>query len=284
MGDAVNIAARLEDASEAGEILVGPASYRATASSFEFDALPPIRLKGKGQPVPVYRLRSVRPRRDRTSDGFVLAFEGRHSARLPCPVHAVRSGAPALTIVGQPGFGKSRLLRELRGELGSRWRWLEVAALTHRSSATYAVLHDLFDEVLGAPRGADADRLAMAFARRLAIHMGETTNDIGASLRRFRDLAPISGDDWVLSGLTPRRDPAASPSRGRALRYSGNWNPDGDLHRGFSAGRISSSIGLLADIVAKGLLPGATLVVTSRTDAPRVEACWTPCGEAGKSG
>ncbi len=174
MGDAVNIAARLEDASEAGEILVGPASYRATASSFEFDALPPIRLKGKGQPVPVYRLRAVRQRRERTSDGFTLAFEGRHK-ELDSLAHAVRSGNPALTIVSQPGFGKSRLLRELREKLGSRWRWLEVAALTHRSSATYAVLHDLFDEIVGAPPGADADTLATA--DHLAINMGETAEE-----------------------------------------------------------------------------------------------------------
>ncbi len=270
MGDAVNIAARLEDASEAGEILVGPASYRATASSFEFDALPPILLKGKAQPLPVYRLRSARQRRERAVDEFTLAFEGRQR-ELGCLVHAVQSGAPALAIIGQPGLGKSRLLHELQRQLGSRWPWLEVAAMTHRSNATYAVLHDLFDEVLGVPRGVDADQLAMALAGHLAIHMGGTADEHGPYLRRFRGLPPISGDDRVLSGLTPE-----------AIRQH--------LHRAVAALLASvtigtrtviciedlhwadvSSIGLLADIVARGLLPGATLIVTSRTDASRVD-------------
>ena len=174
MGDAVNIAARLEDASNAGEILAGPASYRATASSFEFEALPPIPLKGKGQPLPVYRPLSARQRRE--ADLGWLHPRVRRStqgARRPRSRRPVRR-RPALTIVGQPGLGKSRLLRELRRELGSRWRWLEVAAMTHRSSATYGVLHDLFDEIIGAPPGADADKVAMALADHLSIHLSQT--------------------------------------------------------------------------------------------------------------
>ena len=270
MGDAVNIAARLEDASEAGEILVGPASYRATASSFEFDALPPLLLKGKAQPLPVYRLRSARQRRDRAVDEFTLAFEGRQR-ELGCLVHAVQSGAPALAIIGQPGLGKSRLLRELQRQLGSRWPWLEVAAMTHRSNATYAVLHDLFDEIIGAPRGADAHQLAGALAKHLAIHMGGTVDECGPYLRRFRGLPPISGDDRVLSGLTPEAIRQHLHRAVAALFASVTIGTRTvicieDLHWA-----DSSSIGLLADIVAKGLLPGATLVVTSRTDASPVD-------------
>jgi class 3 adenylate cyclase len=270
MGDAVNIAARLKDASEAGEILVGPASYRATASSFEFDALPPIPLKGKGQPLPVYRLLSARQRSARTSDSFTLAFEGRHK-ELDCLVNAVRSRAPAVTIVSQPGLGKSRLLRELRQELGSRWPWLEVAAMTHRSSATYAVLHDLFDEIIGAPPGADADKVGIALADHLAINMGETAEEHGPYLRRFRDLPPITGDDGVLSGLAPevirqRLHRAVVALFATVAIGTRTVICIEDLHWA-----DSSSIELLVDIVAKGLMPGATLVVTSRIDASRVD-------------
>lgn len=50
-GDTVNVAARLEGASETGEILVGPATSRLTAESFEFEALAPIALKGKRRAV-----------------------------------------------------------------------------------------------------------------------------------------------------------------------------------------------------------------------------------------
>lgn len=60
-GDAVNLASRLEDVSERGEILVGPDTYRLAAPLFEFDALAPVRVKGKAEPVAVYRLRGLKP-------------------------------------------------------------------------------------------------------------------------------------------------------------------------------------------------------------------------------
>src|SRR5438874_10207031 len=56
MGDAVNLAARLEDASSVGEIFVGPATYRLTKQLFDFEPVPPLTLKGKEAPVEVRRL------------------------------------------------------------------------------------------------------------------------------------------------------------------------------------------------------------------------------------
>src|SRR5205823_175045 len=56
MGDAVNLAARLEDASSTGEIFVGPSTYQQTAHAFDFEKIPPLSLKGKEQPVQVHRL------------------------------------------------------------------------------------------------------------------------------------------------------------------------------------------------------------------------------------
>src|SRR5438105_6644475 len=56
MGDAVNLAARLEGASSNGEIFVGPNTYQQTAHAFEFEKIPPLDLKGKEAPVQVHRL------------------------------------------------------------------------------------------------------------------------------------------------------------------------------------------------------------------------------------
>ncbi|MBN2079245.1 MAG: adenylate/guanylate cyclase domain-containing protein, partial [Spirochaetes bacterium] len=56
MGDAVNLASRIEGASEKGQILVGPDTYRATENDFEYRTLPPVILKGKAEPVPVYEV------------------------------------------------------------------------------------------------------------------------------------------------------------------------------------------------------------------------------------
>jgi class 3 adenylate cyclase len=56
MGDAVNLAARLEQASSDGEILVGPATYRLTKQLFDFEPIALLTLKGKEAPVEVHRL------------------------------------------------------------------------------------------------------------------------------------------------------------------------------------------------------------------------------------
>ena len=60
MGDAVNLAARLRDAAGDGDVWVGAETHRATAAEFAFEALEPLRLKGKANPQPVFALRSSR--------------------------------------------------------------------------------------------------------------------------------------------------------------------------------------------------------------------------------
>jgi class 3 adenylate cyclase len=59
-GDAVNVAARLEQAAEAGAILIGPKTHRLVHSAAEVEAVEPLILRGKSEPVPAFRLVSLR--------------------------------------------------------------------------------------------------------------------------------------------------------------------------------------------------------------------------------
>src|SRR5262249_29259331 len=61
MGDAVNLASRLKDASSHGEIWVGQETYRQTRNAFEFASLPPLTLKNKADPVSAWAVHSVVP-------------------------------------------------------------------------------------------------------------------------------------------------------------------------------------------------------------------------------
>ena len=56
IGDTVNVAARLQDLSERGKIVVGPDTYRLTASIFEFESIGPTPVEGKSDPISIYRL------------------------------------------------------------------------------------------------------------------------------------------------------------------------------------------------------------------------------------
>ena len=75
-GDAVNVAARLEQAAGEREVLLGELTYRLVRDDVEVEQVEPLELKGKSEPVPAYRLIGVREdvRRGRTA---------RHAARRP---------------------------------------------------------------------------------------------------------------------------------------------------------------------------------------------------------
>jgi class 3 adenylate cyclase/tetratricopeptide (TPR) repeat protein len=117
-GDAVNVAARLEQAAQPGEILVGEETLRLTRDAVEVEALEPLEVKGKAQPVAAYRLCSVSG-----EEGFSRHLEAamvgrkRELDRL-CDAYEQAVGdrsCQLFTILGVAGVGKSRLAAEFLG-------------------------------------------------------------------------------------------------------------------------------------------------------------------------
>ena len=112
-GDAVNVAARLEQAASPGEILVGEPTFRLVRDAVSAQPVAPLDAKGKSHPVPAYRLTRVHaaaPARVRRLD---IPMVGRES-ELVLLRELLATARPALaTVVGEPGVGKSRLAAEL---------------------------------------------------------------------------------------------------------------------------------------------------------------------------
>jgi class 3 adenylate cyclase len=121
-GDAVNVAARLEQAAEPGTIVLGSRTAEAVGGAFELGTPFELDAKGKAAPVAAQRLVRalglIRPRGIRSG---ALAFVGRDTElELLRAIyrHAVEQGEPHLvTLMGDAGVGKTTLVREL-------WRWL----------------------------------------------------------------------------------------------------------------------------------------------------------------
>lgn len=118
LGDVVNVASRLESASEPGEILVGEKTWRETRDVFEFDEGEVMEVPGRAEPVRVRRIMGVRGGRrggpsaaDRTRP---LVGRSEELERLRTAWAAAREGETVrLLVVGEPGVGKTRLLEEL---------------------------------------------------------------------------------------------------------------------------------------------------------------------------
>ncbi|MEP6602557.1 MAG: adenylate/guanylate cyclase domain-containing protein [Spartobacteria bacterium] len=193
MGDAVNLAARLEDASVTGEIFVGPNTCRATAKLFDFEALPPLNLKGKEEPVQVHRLIGLKamPARGRGIEGLQAPLVGREVelARIRealAHLHDGRGGA--LSILGEAGLGKSRLLEEARKLAGDKTRWAEGRALSYTAGQSYWLVRELIFNLLGI--NADAAPVVMAEALRANLQplFGEKLDEIFPYLARLLEL------------------------------------------------------------------------------------------------
>ena len=123
-GDVVNTASRLQNVAPTGTIVVGEAAHHATAGVFEYEELPPVTVKGKAEPLAIWR--PLRPRsvigvdpREQQRTTFVGRAD--ESATLRQVFRKMeqyrdqlaRAGSPQLvTVIGEPGVGKTRLIRE----------------------------------------------------------------------------------------------------------------------------------------------------------------------------
>jgi class 3 adenylate cyclase/ATP/maltotriose-dependent transcriptional regulator MalT len=115
-GEAVNIAARLQQQAEPNEILVGPGARRLAAAAIELDPVGIRHLRGREEPLPVWRVVCAREEGERPQPAVGAAMVGRDTElellrnTSERTVRARR--AHLFTIYGEPGVGKSRLARE----------------------------------------------------------------------------------------------------------------------------------------------------------------------------
>ena len=121
-GEAVNLAARLQQAAEPGEILVGERTFRAVEPLARTVAPRSLRVKGRAGPVTAYAVERMAPvgsyRRRRRAFGPFVGREAELTLIRSLVERAVEHARPHLiTIIGEPGIGKSRLLEEAVVEL-----------------------------------------------------------------------------------------------------------------------------------------------------------------------
>ena len=148
-GDAVNIAARLEQAAEPGAILVAERTADATAHSFRFEA--PAQLEVKGRNVPVSARRLVGPTPEGAAPGSLhaplLGRDRELRALHGLLDEAIRTGKPSVGLVfGPAGIGKTRLIREFLDQAQARVPELRVLRGRCRSTGhgiTYWALGEI---------------------------------------------------------------------------------------------------------------------------------------------
>ncbi len=113
-GDAVNVAARLEAAAEPGEVLIGQPTLDLVRDAAEVGQVQVLELKGKAEPVPAYRLISVRDMpQHRPAPRFVGRERELAAVRDAWERVQAEKRCELVTIIGDAGVGKSRLVAEV---------------------------------------------------------------------------------------------------------------------------------------------------------------------------
>jgi class 3 adenylate cyclase/tetratricopeptide (TPR) repeat protein len=140
-GDAVNVAARLEQTAEPGEIVLGAQTFSLVRHAVDAEPLEPRLLKGKSERVLCYRLRSIAAGAAALPRRLDVEFVGRDAelevlaAKFERAVS--RRACELATVVGEPGVGKSRLARALVARLSPRATVLSGRCLPYGEGITF---------------------------------------------------------------------------------------------------------------------------------------------------
>jgi class 3 adenylate cyclase/tetratricopeptide (TPR) repeat protein len=223
IGDAVNVAARLQAAARPGSVTVGEETYRATRESVHYIAVTePLMLKGKREPVQAWEAldgrEDVHPELS-PAKSAQAPFVGRGAelAQLHELLRRVgtRNAAHMATMIGEPGVGKSRLLRQFESELSD-----EVVrrgrCLPYGSSIVYWPLGEVIRtecEIL------ETDPPALAWAKlseRIGV-LGEPDGEPRSTAARAAVIGRVLGIEGPDAGASPEEE---DPAQAREIFFA----------------------------------------------------------------
>jgi class 3 adenylate cyclase len=151
-GDVVNTAARIQSSAPVNGVAVGEQTYRTTRHIFEYDALQPVAVKGKAEPVALWQAKAIRDRygSDSVIREYKTPFIGRELEK-PLLIGiferaAQQRSVQLVTIVGEPGVGKSRLAAELFEYIDAKpglVRWRQGRSLPYGEGITFWALGEI---------------------------------------------------------------------------------------------------------------------------------------------
>jgi class 3 adenylate cyclase len=204
MGDAVNLAARMEQTAVAGSLQVTEATYHAVRNRVEAEALGPIAVKGKDLPVAAYRIRRVLPAGSDPGERGPLVGREEEVATLGQALDTLHRGIGGVVVlVGEAGLGKTRLIAELRrmaeGTIGTEF-WLESRGVSYDSVRPMALIMQRIHQLYGLEAGATPDEIRRAVspmheARPEIVDEMVATIDAGLTARRAGDDDAVGGSE-----------------------------------------------------------------------------------------
>ncbi len=197
-GDAVNTAARLEQAAGSREVLLGDLTYRLARDQIDVEEVEPLTLKGKAEPVPAYRLRSVATVDQavrRRNDAPMIGREKEMAALTDLYARAVEAGSCELaTVVGDAGVGKSRLIAEFTAGAAADARVIRGKCLPYGDGITFWPLREAARDAAGI--GVDEGAASALEKLRATIEIDEVVDRLASVMGLSSTPYPVPEIQW----------------------------------------------------------------------------------------
>ena len=167
-GDAVNVAARLEQAAGDGEVLLGEATAELVRDAVDTEPAGELELRGRGRPVRAFRLAGVRERGG--DPGRLAPLVGRERELALLREALERSGdrCELVTLLGAAGLGKSRLVAELESSLDGTATVVTGRCLSYGEGLTFWPVREVVEALAGIDDADSLDEAQAALERLLS--------------------------------------------------------------------------------------------------------------------
>ena len=203
VGDSTNLAARVEQHAEPGQVFLSRETKDIIRDYFEYESVGEMSLKGKSEPQPIYRLASEYPHvRNRFEAGLVRGVTelvGRHReiSELRTIFDKVKSGeAQILDVVGEAGIGKSRLAYEFKESLGQEAGFLTGLCMQYGGNINFLPVIDIVKAAFGIGHEMNEEEAEKRIE-------GRTKGELAGMVPFYRSLLSLKVEDPRFQSLQP---------------------------------------------------------------------------------
>lgn len=198
-GDPINVAARMETTAAPGTVLITADTHKHIRHVFETQAQGLVRVKGKAEPIEVFRVLKLREAANAPGDGrgAPVSLRGRAAelAELGVVFEDLRAGKGApVALIGETGLGKRRLLAHARAAHAQDSAWVEAHCFSYTEGMSYWTAREMLRGLLGVSANESPEDVAAALDGSIAQLETETGSDLHEQvypyLARLLDLAP----------------------------------------------------------------------------------------------
>jgi ABC-type transport system substrate-binding protein/class 3 adenylate cyclase len=178
LGETVNLAARLQQIAGEGGVVIGPTTMRQVESCFDVEELGPQELKGVGAATTAYKVIAAREHEPMEPSHPLVGREYELTVIERTMDSLVEGRGAIVSIMGEPGIGKSRLLWEARVRYRERVRFIEGRGVSYAQTFPYWPIRDLLREWLQVGASTPEARVRLELKAELAHHFGEEAEDV----------------------------------------------------------------------------------------------------------